>query len=59
MYLETIDQYVYLVFDYVHVFKNIRNNWMTVPDQLLSFEHDGTSYIAAWSDIIALYEEDR
>ena len=59
VYLETVGQFVYLVFDYVHIFKNIRNNWITVRNQTLSFKKDGTSYVAAWSDIIALYEEDR
>ena len=59
VYLETVGQFVYLVFDYVHIFKNIRNNWITVFNQTLSFEKDGISYVAAWSDIIALYDEDR
>ena len=59
VYLESLGQFVYLVFDYVHIFKNIRNNWITVANQILSFEKDGVSCIATWSDIIALYEEDR
>ena len=59
VYLETLGQFVFLVFDYVHIFKNIRNNWITVMNKTLSFEKDGVSYFAAWSDIIALYDEDR
>ena len=59
MYLETIGRYVFLVFDYVHIFKNVRNNWITVANQQLSFVKDGKDYIAYWADIKALYEEDR
>lgn len=49
---------VYLVHDYVHIFKNIRNNWITEPLQELSFQMDGTDYIACWKDIRRLYEID-
>ena len=49
----------YCVYDYLHVFKNIRSNWIAVVNQQLTFEKDGVSYIAAWSDIRALYEEDQ
>ena len=50
---------LYLVYDYVHIFKNIRNNWITVKDQMLSFDIDGKAYIASWADVGALYDEDR
>ena len=56
--IETLCHHVYLVYDYVHIFKNIRNNSITVPNQKLSFTKDGVEYIAAWSDIIALYDKD-
>lgn len=49
---------MYLVHDYVHIFKNIRNNWITEPQQELSFELDGTEYKACWKDICHLYEID-
>jgi hypothetical protein len=49
---------VYLVHDYVHIFKNIRNNWITEPQQELSFQLDGTEYTACWKDIRRLYEID-
>ena len=49
----------YCVYDYLHVFKNIRSNWIAVVNQQLTFEKDGVSYIAAWSDIRALYEQDQ
>lgn len=49
---------VYLVHDYVHIFKNIRNNWITEPKQELSFHLDGTEYKACWADIVNLHEID-
>ena len=57
--IDTINSYAFLVFDYVHVFKNIRNNWITVQNKELSFSKDGKTYIAKWKDIEALYFEDR
>ena len=47
------------MFDYVHSFKNVRNNWITVPDKELSFIKEGKTYVARWKDIEALYEKDR
>lgn len=49
---------VYLVHDYVHIFKNIRNNWITEPKQVLSFHSNGMEYKACWSDIVNLHEMD-
>ena len=49
---------IYLVYDYVHIFKNIRNNWITEPQQELSFRLDGKDYKACWKDICRLYETD-
>jgi hypothetical protein len=37
---------IYVVHDYVHIFKNTRNNWITEPKQELSFHLDGTQYKA-------------
>ena len=48
---------VYLVFDYVHVYKNLRNNWITEKTQQLPFGKDGKEYIACWSDVVALHQE--
>jgi hypothetical protein len=49
---------IYLVHDYVHIYKNIRNNWITEPQQELSFQLGGAEYKACWSDIRHLYEAD-
>ena len=50
---------VFLVYDYVHIFKNMRNNWITEKCQQLSFIMNGIEYLACWSDVIALYNEDQ
>ena len=50
---------LFLVFDYVHVYKNIRNNWITEITQQLCFTKDSKEYLACWSDVVTLYEEDR
>ena len=59
MYLACLERYVYCIYDYVHIFKNIQNNWITVVNQQSSFEKDGVSYVAAWCNICALHEEDQ
>ena len=50
---------MYLIYDYVHILKNLRNNWITERTWELSFEEDGIEYLACWRDIQALYEEDK
>ena len=48
-----------LMYDYVHTHKNMRNNWITEINWQLFFTMNGEKYLACWSDVIALYEEDR
>ena len=50
---------LFLVYDYVHIYKNLRNNWITETCKELSFTKDSKQYLACWSDVVALYEEDR
>ena len=59
VHLEQLGVFIFLVFDYVHIFKNVRNNWITVGNQMLSFVKDGKTCVAYWGDVRALYEEDR
>ena len=49
---------LFLVYDYVHIYENIRNNWNTETCKELSFTKDGKDYLACWADIASLYEED-
>ena len=50
---------LFLIYDYVHIFKNIRNNWYTEVTQQLEFTVDGKTYIAYWEDVVNLYNEDQ
>ena len=46
---------IFLLFDYVHLLKSIRNNWITEKTQELEF-YIGEKKIARWVDIINLYK---
>ena len=59
VFIDILNSHVFLVYDYVHLFKNIRNNWIAVPHKELTFTKYGKSHIARWKDIDALYIEDR
>ena len=58
-FINAINSHIFLVFDYVHFFENVKNNWITVPDKELFFIKQGKTYVARWKDVEALYEEDR
>ena len=58
-YLKPIGLWVFLTYDLVHIFKNLRNNWITEATQRLSFMKDGIEYIACWNDIKKLYNKDK
>ena len=57
IYLEGMP--LFLMYDYVHIFKNVRNNWYTEATRELIFSLDGKEYIACWDDIVTLYKEDQ
>ena len=50
---------VFLVYDFVHIFKNIRNNWITESSKELQFTIDGKEYLACWNNIAKLYNADK
>ena len=58
---ENVPENIYLLSDFVHFFKCIRNNWFTEPMQEILYFHpdSNTSQVAKWSDIIELYKLDR
>ena len=58
-FINAKNSHIFLVFDYVHSLKNVRNNWITVPDKKMFFIKEGKIYVARLKDIEALYEEDR
>ena len=47
---------IFLLFDFVHLLKNIRNNWITEPSQELIYILNGESKVAKWSDLKKLYK---
>ena len=57
--LQPIGISIFLLYDYVHIFKNIRNNWYTEPSKKLTFTVDNKDYLASWNDIETLYNADK
>ena len=57
--LESIGISVFLLYDYVHIFKNIRNNWYTEQSKELHFSFNGEQYTASWQDLITVYNSDK
>ena len=47
---------IYLLFDLVHLLKNIRNNWLKEKMRELAFYERGMKRIARWSHLIELYK---
>ena len=47
---------VFLLYDFVHLMKNIRNNWITEPMKELKFFVDEEEKVAKWTDIENLYK---
>ena len=45
---------MFLLFDFVHLLKNIRNNWITEATQELNFTRGGKKETARWADLISL-----
>ena len=50
---------LFLIYDFPHIFENARNNWFTEGLKEIEFTVDGHEYLACWSDIVNLYEDDR
>ena len=46
----------FLMFDYVHLLKCIRNNWLSEKCGQLQFSWDGNSYTAKWEDLKQLFQ---
>ena len=47
---------VFLLFDYVHILKNIRNNWLTEMTGELTFQVDGVTRTAKWRHLLELHK---
>lgn len=47
---------IFLLFDYVHLLKSVRNNWITEKSQELRFIVDDNELVAKWSDLVKLHK---
>jgi len=47
---------LFLLFDYVHIVKNIRNNWVTELSGEIKYSFDGKTRLANWHHLISLYK---
>ena len=52
---------LYLLFDPIHLFKNIKNNWLTEKMKKLRFRIPGSEnmIIASWGDVIDFYKKEN
>ena len=50
---------IYLLFDFVHILKSIRNNWITERTQELEFPDGDITQAARWSDLIKLFKAEE
>ena len=50
---------MFLLFDFVHLIKSIRNNWLTGKTGELNFKDDMIEYTAKWKDVQRLYELEK
>ena len=51
-----MNEETFLLYDYVHIMKCIRNNWLTERCGELEYEFNGEVQIAKWSDLNLLFE---
>ena len=52
-------EWIYLLFDFVHVLKSIRNNWITERTQELEFPDGDVTQTVRWGDIIKLFKAEE
>ena len=58
--METVDRPFFMIYDPVHIFKNIRNNWQGEKTQTINFQdNEGRIKSASWADLIALYKTEE
>ena len=50
---------LYLLFDFVHLLKSVRNNWITEKQQQIDFMDKDQHYTAKWSDIVDLFNVEK
>ena len=48
-YIRKLNKFVYLLYDYVHLLKCVRNNWLTEENGELKYEWNGETLVAKWN----------
>ena len=51
-----LNEETFLLYDFVHVMKCVRNNWITEKSGELEYEFEGKKQVAKWSDLKLLYD---
>ena len=53
--------FLFFLFDPIHLFKNITNNWLTEKMKKLIFEEfeSNESMVAGWKDIVNVYKSEK
>ena len=54
-YMPKFNKFLYLLYDYVHLLKCVRNNWLTEENGELQYEWNGEKMIAKWNILRHLY----
>ena len=49
---------LFIMYDFVHLLKNLRNNWHTEKMQMLQFSSGTETKYACWSDLVNLYKHE-
>ena len=52
---------LFVLYDATHLFKNIRNNWVTEKTRRLKFvcRETGRNVVAKWSNLVTIYKEEQ
>ena len=53
--MPNLKKFLYLLYDYVHLLKSVRNNWLTEENGELEYEWNGEKQIAKWNILRHLY----
>ena len=53
--------FLFLLFDPIHLFKNVKSNWLTEKMEKLIFEdfESNESMVAEWKDIVNIYKSEK
>lgn len=50
---------LFLLYDTIHLFKNIRNNWITEKTRTLTITINNENLTGKWADLVSLYDAEK